>query len=152
VTDQRKIYVASSWRNAVQPDVVAALQSDGHLVYDFRNPRDGDTGFHWSRLDPNWKAWSPQEFRAQLEGHPVAADGFKSDRAALDWCDLCVLVMPCGRSAHLEFGYAIGAGKASVIMLSDGEPELMYLFADFRCIGIDEVREAVKSLASGRAA
>ena len=49
-------------------------------------------------------------------------------------------------------GYAIGAGKASVIMLSDGEPELMYLFADFRCIGIDEVREAAKSLASGRAA
>ncbi len=31
---QRKIYVASSWRNPAQPEVVSALRSAGHLVYD----------------------------------------------------------------------------------------------------------------------
>jgi len=49
------IYVASSWRNTHQPSVVAALREAGHDVYDFRNPRPGDHGFHWSMIDPDWK-------------------------------------------------------------------------------------------------
>lgn len=32
------IYVASSWRCARQPAVVAALRAAGHEVYDFKNP------------------------------------------------------------------------------------------------------------------
>ena len=35
-----RIYVASSWRNKYQPEVVAALRKAGHGVYDFRNPED----------------------------------------------------------------------------------------------------------------
>lgn len=34
----RKIYVASSWRNSIQAEIVAALRAEGHEVYDFRNP------------------------------------------------------------------------------------------------------------------
>lgn len=124
-----KIYVASSWRNEKQPDVVRAIEEAGHEVYDFRHPSMGPgargQGFHWSQIDPNWKRWTPIQFADALN-HPVAKDGFESDKMALDWCDACVLVMPCGRSAHLELGYAIGAGKRSIILLSDGEPELMY--------------------------
>jgi nucleoside 2-deoxyribosyltransferase len=48
---------------------------------------------------------------------------------ALEDCDACVLVMPCGRSAHLEAGFAIGAGKPTAILISEGEPELMYKMA-----------------------
>lgn len=40
-----RIYVASSWRNEIQPDVVSALQGVGHDVYDFRHPIDGIEGF-----------------------------------------------------------------------------------------------------------
>lgn len=39
-----KIYVASSWRNPYQPEVVAALRKAGHQVYDFRNPEDNPGG------------------------------------------------------------------------------------------------------------
>lgn len=45
---KRRIYVASSWRNSRQPEVVRALREVGHHVYDFRNPSKGDTGFAWS--------------------------------------------------------------------------------------------------------
>ncbi len=45
------------------------------------------------------------------------------------WADACVLVLPCGRSAHLEAGYFAGAGKPLLILLADGEPELMYKMA-----------------------
>lgn len=123
-----KIYVASSWRNPTQPDMVKALRQEGHEVYDFRNPRPGDKGFHWSEIDPDWTTWNPRTFRWALS-HPIAVIGFRSDFDAMKWADAGVLVMPCGRSAHLEAGYFVGAGKPLHILLSDGEPELMYKMA-----------------------
>lgn len=57
------------------------------------------------------------------------------DRAALHWCDTCVLLLPCGRRAHLEAGYAMGQGKEVFVVLDkEGfEPELMYLLGDHIC-------------------
>jgi hypothetical protein len=137
-----KIYVASSWRNKKQPEVVTALRSLGHEVYDFRNPCPGDTGFQWSEIDPNWQSWSPPRFVEALE-HPIAKDGFSKDMDSLIDADATVLVMPCGRSAHLELGYAVGAGQRTFILLSDGEPELMYRMVDGLCCSIEELLEKV---------
>ena len=45
--------------------------------------------------------------------------------------DTFVLVLPCGKSAHLELGWAVGAGKRTAILLEDPvEPELMYRMVD----------------------
>ena len=133
-----KLYVASSWRNAEQPSVVIALRNAGHEVYDFRNPSPGNKGFAWSDCDPEWKAHTPAQFRAMLE-HPVAVAGFASDWNAMVWAEACVLVMPCGRSAHIEAGYFVGAKKPLLILLSQGEPELMYKMATKLCLTTDEV-------------
>src|SRR3990167_11445619 len=105
-----RVYVASSWRNPNQPAVVDHLRSEGHEVYDFRNPRPGDTGFHWSEIDEDWQRWDVVAFREAL-GHPIAEAGDAADFDAMRLADAFVLVMPCGRSAHLELGWAIGAGK-----------------------------------------
>jgi hypothetical protein len=120
-----KIYVASSWRNLLQPGIVHALRRIGHEVYDFRNP-PGRAGFGWSEIDPNWQAWTPDQYRAAL-AHPLAVAGYESDRGALDWCEACVLVLPSGRSASWELGYAMGQRKPGyVVQLENVEPELMY--------------------------
>ena len=136
----RKIYVASSWRNKNQQSVVHDLRSDGHEVYDFKNPTAGNHGFHWSEIDPQWKTWEPGIFRDLLD-HPVAKSGFKSDWDAMVWADTCVLVLPSGRSAHIEAGYFVGSGKQLVILLDkEGfEPELMYKMANSVCVSMDEV-------------
>lgn len=121
-----KIYVASSWRNLIQPAIVTILRRCGHEVYDFRNPAPGNSGFAWSEIDPDWQGWSPKEYSRALE-HPVAERGFELDMAALRGCDACVLVLPSGRSASWEFGWALGAGKkGAVVMFETCEPELMY--------------------------
>ncbi len=39
-----RIYVASSWRNDFQTEVVKRLRAEGHEVYDSKNPPKG-TGF-----------------------------------------------------------------------------------------------------------
>ena len=139
-----KVYVASSWRNTRQPGVVVALRGEGHDVYDFRRPLSAAgviaTGFHWSDIDPAWQDWSPARFREALN-HPIAKEGRDLDAEALHTADATVLVMPCGRSAHLELGYAIGRRQRTAILLSDGEPELMYGLADRICLSLDEVVE-----------
>jgi hypothetical protein len=138
-----KIYVASSWRNPHQQDVVGALRAAGHDVYDFRNPAPGNTGFAWSDIDEGWQAWTPQTFRSQLQ-HPIARAGFGYDFEAMEWADTCVLVMPCGRSAHLEAGWFVGQlGKRLFILLDDGEPELMYAMADGLCCDLGELVEVL---------
>ena len=86
-----KIYVASSWRNTFQPQVVAALREDGHDVYDFKDAE----GFHWSEVDNDWQDW-PSDISKYLKGlqHPCAERGFNRDMTALQESDACVYVMP----------------------------------------------------------
>jgi nucleoside 2-deoxyribosyltransferase len=120
------IYVASSWRNPCHPGVVNLLRAAGHEVYDFRAHAD----FHWRDIDPAWRSWRPADVAEALK-HPIAQRSFACDMEALEACDALVFVMPCGRSAHLELGYAIGAGKRTAILLEDGEPELMWAAADW---------------------
>lgn len=122
----KKIYVASSWRNKqLQQGVVMTLRSAGHQVYDFIHPPNKAAGFHWSQIHKDWQKWTPQAYRKALE-HPLAVEGFASDKEALDWADTGILVMPCGRSAHLEIGYLSGQGKpCAVLAVEPMEPELM---------------------------
>lgn len=145
-----RIYVASSWRNELQPNVVSALRSDGHEVYDFRNPLPGIGGFSWSEIDKGWKDWTAIAYRAALN-HPLAVDGYANDMGAMQWADTCVLVLPCGRSAHLELGWMAGAGKRTIILTRDGEePELMAKMATKICVDLDEVRNFIGRKARAR--
>lgn len=124
-----RIYLASSWRNEWQPALVNLLRDGGHEVYDFRNPAPGEDGFKWTEIEPGWLAWTPERYATLVQSSPIAAHGFMRDKVALDWCDTCVLLLPSGRSAHLEAGYVIGQGKRTIIYLRPEkfEPELMYL-------------------------
>jgi nucleoside 2-deoxyribosyltransferase len=134
-----KVYLASSWRNARQPAVLAALRKAGHKVYDFRKPSPVHDGFSWRSIDPQWEYWTPTEYRDALKHH-VAEVGFSLDMEALRECDVCVLLMPCGRSAHLELGWAAGAGKLTYALIEEQcEPELMYSMLDRICLSIDEL-------------
>jgi hypothetical protein len=133
-----KVYVASSWRNEAQPMVVQVLREVGHEVYDFRNPEKGDKGFHWSEIDPDWKQWTPEAYRESLY-HPVAEKGFRFDKEAMEWADVFVGVQPFGRSASIEMGWAAGKGKCTILLLSDGEPELMVKVFDYVCVDLEEV-------------
>ena len=125
-----RIYVASSWRNQYYPEVVQRLREVGHEVYDFRNPPHGDAGFHWTDIDPNAPDWTYAQYAEGLH-HPLAERQFQADIDALTWADTCVLVLPCGRSAHTEAGWMAGAGKRVIAYIPEMvEPELMYkLFA-----------------------
>ena len=133
----KKIYVASSWRNKLQPGVVTILRTAGFTVYDFKD----EEGFHWSDIDPFWEQWKNNEYLDALESE-LATKGFMRDLDAMEKADTFVLVQPCGRSAHLELGWAIGKGKECYILLSEEiEPELM-----IRLVGMDNIATSIMDL------
>lgn len=135
-----RIYVASSWRNPYQPGIVIILRAHMHEVYDFRHPFHADAGFSWGDISEEWQGWSAAEYRDALLKSPIAAAGFMSDLRAMQWADTCLLVLPSGRSAHLEAGWFCGQGKRCIILTQDGEePELMALLATDICVSMDEV-------------
>ena len=134
-----KIYVASSWRNKYYPEVVQSLREAGHDVYDFRNPPHGGNGFRWTYIDPDALNWSFGQYAAGLH-HPKAERQFAADMEALDWADTCVLVLPCGRSAHTEAGWMAGAGRKVIAYIPEAtEPELMYKLFDAVVGNLDDL-------------
>lgn len=129
-----KIYVASSWRNTHYDGVVRHLTSHGLKVWNWRNPPTGGNGFRWQdtgvgevlhyqhgdKIDtPAWR---------NLLHSSVAQQGFASDLAGMNWCDVGVLLHPAGRSAHLEAGWLAGRGKVVHVLAPEKtEPDLMVL-------------------------
>jgi len=135
------VYVASSWRNPFQEAIVALLKSAKIPHYDFKNPAPGVKGFSWSEIDPEWLAWRAKDYREALD-NPIAIAGYKNDFDAMQKADTFILVLPCGRSAHLEMGWAVGAGKRTCILTHDGEePELMAKMVDYIATDVNELLE-----------
>lgn len=138
------IYVASSWRNEYYPEVVAKLREAGHEVYDFRNPTSGDPGFKWNCVGDDYMDWIPQQYCTMLR-HPKAERQFRNNIDAMESCDICVLVLPYGRSAHTEAGWFAGRGKLTVAYIPEKqELELMYKLFSKVCCSMDELINAQK--------
>ena len=135
-----KIYVASSWRNKVYPEVINALSDAGHEVYDFRHQ-----SFSWDEFDWNVTDGVGSGELLGVLNHPVVRARFSNDMNALKDCDAVVCVLPCGRSAHLELGYGIGTGKRTVLLWHDGdEPDIMHNAVDRIVFTIDEIVDALE--------
>ena len=113
--------MASSWQNDVYPKVVETLRQAGHDVYDFR--RQGGS-------DSNPSEMTSDRLLDFLD-EPKIRSIFRNDMDALIASDAVVCVLPCGRSAHLELGYGIGAGKRTVLLWHDGDaPDIMHKAVD----------------------
>lgn len=123
------IYVASSWRNQHYPQVIEAIRDAGLPFYDFRNPLPGSYGFSWREIAPDFEQWDPETYVRALD-HPIAQAGFQNDFSAMCAATCGVLVLPSGRSSHLEAGWIVGRGLPLYVYLPEPvEPELMYLIA-----------------------
>lgn len=98
--------------------------------------------------DESWQAYEKARghtFAEALDGH-AARHVFEYDKSHLDRCDIGVLVLPAGKSGHLELGYLIGQGKPGYILLA-GEPErydVMYRFATGVFILAEELFRALE--------
>lgn len=146
-----KIYVASSWRNEYYLAALHHLRGAGHTVWDWKSPPTGGSGFRWQDTgETSVESYShgdkvnPTDWFQMLRS-PVAMTGFASDLAGMNWCDAGVLLLPAGRSAHLEAGWIAGRGKkVHLLCPEDSEPDLMVLtLGGSLCINFADLIHAI---------
>lgn len=113
----KSIYLIGSLRNEKIPQIGNLLRANSWDAFD-----DWHAG--GPRADDEWKRYETERGRTYQEAlkGEAARHVFEFDKYHLDRCGLGVLVLPAGRSGHLELGYMSGQGKPSFVLLPD-KPE-----------------------------
>lgn len=130
------IYLIGSLRNEKVPEIANVLRAEGWEVFDQWYGAGPEADDYWQKYCKN----KGMNFKQALADHG-AQHVYHFDRRFLEAADTVVLVLPAGRSGHLELGWALGRGKRGFILL-DGEPDrydVMYNFATGVCIGMEEL-------------
>jgi hypothetical protein len=122
----KSLYLIGSLRNPAVPEFGNELRKAGFDVFD-------DWYGAGERADDSWQAYENlrgRNFTDALAGY-AAQHVFHFDKTHLDRCDGAILLLPAGKSGHLELGYVIGSGKPGYILM-DKEPDrydVMYNFS-----------------------
>jgi hypothetical protein len=114
-----KIFIASSWKNKDKVFEVASLLEDGgHIVYNFADfskrkaaPLE-DEVIH--NLDFNFGSFSASDYERFI-CKPQFTEIINENKRAIRDCDLMILLIPAGLDAHIDWAYAVGLGKPSLI-------------------------------------
>lgn len=119
------IYLIGSLRNPQVPIIAQQLRAEGYEVFD-------DWYAAGPEADDKWREYEQGRGRSYTE----ALDGlaarhvFSFDFEHLHQCQSAVLVLPAGKSAHLELGFTIGAGRPGYVLLDTPDRwDVMYKFA-----------------------
>lgn len=135
------IYIIGSLRNAEIPNVANAIESLGIEAF-------SDWYGAGPEADDKWKEHEQSRgrtYREALKG-PAARHVFEFDKYHLDRCDAALLVLPAGKSGHLELGYTAGRGKPSFILMDNPDRwDVMNLFSDEVFFSKEEMLEYFKS-------
>lgn len=128
-----RIYIVGSLRDPNNPKkrnpkitkTAGQLRKFGYDVFD-------DWLAPGPEADDWWKKYeeaSGRTYKEALQGH-AAKHVFEFDKSHIDESDIGILILPAGRSGHLELGYMIGNGKPGYILMDRPDRwDIMYQFA-----------------------
>lgn len=132
-----KIYLVGSLRNPRIPDIANKLRDDGHDVFD-------DWYGAGETADDSWRAYEKARGRSYAEAieGKAATNICEFDRCNIMASDTVILILPAGRSGHMEIGFAAGAGKRTHILLDADYDrwDVMYRLTDGVWSHIDPLR------------
>lgn len=121
----KSIYIIGSLRNPKIPEFANTLTRAGFEAFsDWFAP--GPAADDYFRDYSKVRGWS---YKQALQSH-AAKHIFAFDRYHLDRADIAILLMPAGRSGHLELGYHLGKGKPGYILF-DEVPERYDMMLQF---------------------
>lgn len=119
------IYVIGSLRNPQVAAIGNTLRTLGFDVWDEWFAAGPEADDYWQRYEKG----KGRTFEEALKGR-TAQNVFYFDKALIDLADIGVLVMPAGKSGHLELGYMAAQGKPTFVLM-DQEPERFDVMAQF---------------------
>lgn len=121
------IYLIGSLRNPKIPLLAKELRTYGYDVFDDWFAPGPEADDYWQEYETS----RGRSYREALQGY-AARHIFDFDKSHLLRADVGLLVVPAGKSCHLELGYLVGRGVPGYILF-EKEPErwdVMYCFAN----------------------
>lgn len=130
-------FIASRFRNKQAVlDLTEKLRQKGKTVYCFVEEYDDSQ--------------TPEEYMQKFENIPNWREDasvktmFEKDMQALRNSDALILLLPAGKSAHVEAGAAYGFGKKCILIGEQKEAESLYLIFEEVYQSIDEFVESLQ--------
>jgi len=136
----KSIYLIGSLRNPAIPEIGQKLRKLGFDVFD-------DWYAAGPEADDKWRDYEKARGHSYAEGLQgyAAKHVFEFDLHHLQRCGIAVLIMPAGRSGHLELGYMLGQGKPGYVLMDDPERwDVMYQFATGVYFNLSELKLALQ--------
>lgn len=122
-------FISSRWRNKEAViDLANKIRGKGRNVYCFL---EGDGAEY--ELKKSEENHDPEEFMQMFESipewrhDPRVREIFDVDMQALKESETLILLLPAGKSSHLETGIAYGMGKKCILVGEQQETESLYL-------------------------
>ncbi|KKK86420.1 hypothetical protein LCGC14_2763450, partial [marine sediment metagenome] len=110
----RKLYLIGSLRNPEVPVVSESIRALGFDVFD-------DWHAAGELADTAWRDYEltrGHTYAEALRGY-AARHVFDFDMGHLNAADAAVLLLPAGKSGHMELGYVLGQGKPGYILFPE---------------------------------
>ncbi len=131
-------FIASGWRNKDQVyDLAKKLREKSKKVYCFLNADNA----HLDTLKDPHEAMKEFEALENWRQNPEVKHMFEGDMGGVRDSDALILLLPAGKSAHLEAGYAYGLRKTCILIGDQKETESNYLLFSQWFKTIDEFIE-----------
>jgi nucleoside 2-deoxyribosyltransferase len=141
------IYLIGSLKNKEIPHIANKLRELGFEVFDDWFSPGPEADDFWRDYEKTRGSTHQQALNNYAGRHIYEFDKYHIDRA-----DIGILVMPAGKSGHLELGYLIGKNKTCFILFKE-EPEkwdIMHIFSKENggdiCYSFEELREGLLKL------
>lgn len=136
----KSVYIIGSLRNPKVPQFGNFLREKGFEAFDsWFSP-----GPH---ADDYWRDYSKARglsYKEALKDYS-ATHVFEFDKFHLNRCDIAVMLMPAGKSGHLELGWFLGKGKPGYILFEE-EPKRYDVMVQFATDIFFSPNELVKTL------
>lgn len=138
----KQIYLIGSLRNETIPKIGVHLREQTGLeVFDDWFSPGPEADDYWKRYEES-RGRTYQEALKGWAGKHV----FEFDKHHIDNSDIGVLIMPAGKSGHMELGYMIGCGKPCYVLMDTQDRwDVMYQFATDVLFDMDELVAALKT-------
>lgn len=139
----KSLYLIGSLRNEEVPKIAKKLRTECDLdVFDDWYAAGPEADDYWKSYEEN----RGRSYKEALSGY-AARNVFNFDRTNLDRSDAAMLILPAGKSGHLELGYMAGHDKPTYILLDRPDRwDVMYQFATQVFENIDEAIEVLNEV------
>lgn len=133
-------FIASRWRNRDQVlDLLQKLRAKGKTVFCFL---EAPHALNRIQNDPeeDMKKFEARDWKTD----PYVKEVFNNDMNAEKEAECIIMLLPAGRSAHIEAGVAYGMRKKCILIGEQKEAESLYLIFNEFYPTIDSFIESIK--------